>query len=171
MRHLGGKRGRRVCRTSHFGSLVDRWRNASRFGGVATEFAYVAPFLIALSYGIFEVAHYIFIELVVENSLQDGLHYANVNNSDTDNAVAQSDVQTYVDNEIAGYGISCSLCASVTEPSNVPGNGDTVAISITITYAPLMPGVRSIPYVGQIFQLNKTISVSGTETLTPGGIS
>jgi len=72
---------------SCIGRLTDWWQRLGRAGGIATEFAYIAPFMIAISYGIFETAHYIYIQMMVQNSLQDGLRYATVYDSDNANSV------------------------------------------------------------------------------------
>jgi Flp pilus assembly protein TadG len=114
----------------------------------------VAPVLFLVLFGILEYARFLFVVQLMDNAAREGARYAVVSTT----AVSTSDVQTYVDQYLAGQGASqlvgYSPSTSITvykadpttgQDSGQPwlnaGWGDAVGVTVSGTYQPLTPGL------------------------------
>jgi Flp pilus assembly protein TadG len=140
-----------------------------RPGVSAVEFAFVAPVLFLLLLGIFEYARLLFTWQMLHNAAREGARYAVVSVEKATTA----EVQTYVNNYLAGQGASQFVGFNKTtniivykadasgansgQPWSDAGWGDFVGVSVSGTYQPIVP---------VFLRLTGSLTLSGTCVMT-----
>ena len=129
-------------------------RRGRRLAASALEFAFVAPVFLLVLLGILEYARFLFTVQLMNNAAREGARYAVVSST----TVSTSDVQTYVDQYLAGQGTaqlvgySPSTSITVYKADATTGQdsgqswlnagwGDAIGVTVSGTYEPLMPGL------------------------------
>ncbi len=133
-------------------------RRNRRRGATMVEFAFVAPVLLLVMFGILEYARFFYTAQVMNNAAREGARYAAVNT----NIASTANVQTYVNNYLAGVG--ASQLVSYSPSSNISvyqadpttglntglawtgtGWGTAVGVSVSGSYKPVLPGFLYLP--------------------------
>ena len=114
-------------------------------GEVLVEYALTMPYLLGFLYGLMEISHYGYLQIMTANAAHDGLRYAIVHSSINADPLGASDIETYVNNELTGFGLT-DTGSSVTvtySTNNAPGS--TVNVQVSYPFTPFMPGFNSLP--------------------------
>jgi hypothetical protein len=139
---------------------AERRRRRSR-GQAMVEFALVAPMFFLVLFGIIEAGRFIFYYETLNNATREGARYAIVNGANTIGCptgppapgstpcdVAGDDVRARVRNAAFGVLDPITVDPVWLRPDGSLGNngrGETVTVSATFTYRPLVPIVPLPP--------------------------
>lgn len=114
-------------------------------GNTAVEYAFVAPALILLMIGIFDVGLGALALTSLERVAKDGARFASVRGSESSSPATEEDVSDYVKSRAIGLDpddITVSVTWTPGSPSSA-GNepGDTVTVRVTYDYDALLAGL------------------------------
>jgi Flp pilus assembly protein TadG len=118
------------------------------------EFVLVGPIFLMMFIGILEYARFLFTAQMMNNAAREGARYTVANTT----TLTDAQIKTYVDsyltgqggNQLVGYNPSTSITVYKADPTTgqntgltwqSAGWGDTIGVSITGTYQPIVPGV------------------------------
>lgn len=109
-----------------------------RRGSALVEFAFVAPILILLSFGTFDLGRAVWFDVTLQHAAKEAARFASLRGSESISPVSESDVETYVHSRAAGIP-SAGLVVNV---SWLPdeSSGSTVQVELTYQYEFFLQG-------------------------------
>lgn len=108
---------------------------ACRRGVAAVEFAFIAPILLALVFGVVEYGRYIWIQDTMQHGVEDAARYG-VFQFNLGNSQWQSMTSTYAQNKM--YGIT-NLTITVSPTALVKNGISVIEVSASYPFQPIIP--------------------------------
>ncbi len=128
----------------------------SRRGATAVEFAFAAPVLMSMLYGIIELSHYAWSNIALSDAAKMGARYAMVRGSASASPASASDISTYVKSQIVLIDPKAVTVSTTFTPDNKPGSD--VTVSLTYSFVPFLPGFD--------YLTSKTLTASSEMTIS-----
>jgi Flp pilus assembly protein TadG len=98
---------------------------AKRTGATAVEFAFMAPFVFLILFGILEYCRYIMVRNVTENAVREGARYALARTDTLQTGINQAGIETYIKDyinrsgsSVTGIVINVYRCNVYGQPTN-----------------------------------------------------
>ena len=115
-------------------------------GGIATEFAFAAPIMIALSIGTIDVGRMVWINTTLSHAAHEGVRYASARGAGASAPATKAEIIAYVKNRAAGILDSEMTVAVTWTPNNSSGGRITIALDYSFdSYIGAFLALKPVP--------------------------